>query len=65
MTGFIIGTGSIASPAVPILFLLDNSFWGLPCVALILLSFVQWSIFICAACSVCGAWSRRFGPAGT
>lgn len=55
----------VASAASLALFLAGSPLWKVPCVALIVFSFLEWALEFCAACWVYGAWYRRFPPAGT
>jgi hypothetical protein len=36
--------------------------WRVPCVVLLVFSFLEWALSFCAACQVYGAWYRRFPP---
>ena len=44
------------------LFIFDNSFWKVPCSALMIFSFLEWAFSFCAACWVYGAWYKYFPP---
>lgn len=46
------------------LFLSGSPLWKVPCVALLIFSFLEWALSFCAACWVYGAWYRRFPPSG-
>jgi len=54
----------IASSVALALFLSGSSLWIVPCVALLVFSFLEWALSFCAACWVYGAWYRRFPPSG-
>ena len=46
------------------LFLSGSALWKVPCIALLIFSFLEWAASFCAACWVYGAWYRRFPPSG-
>lgn len=54
----------IASAVGLLLFLSGSPLWRVPCVALIVFSFLEWALSFCAACWAYGVWYRRFPPAG-
>lgn len=54
----------VASTISLVLFLLDSPMWKVPCIALIVFSFMESALSFCAACWVYGAWYRRFPPTG-
>ena len=52
----------LASSVSLVLFLLGNELWKIPCVILIVFSFLEWALSFCAACWVYGLWYRFFPP---
>ena len=48
----------LASAISLVLFLLGNELWKVPCVILIVFSFLEWALSFCAACWVYGFWYR-------
>ena len=52
----------LASTVSVLLFAADHSFWRIPCIALIVFSFLEWAFSFCAACWVYGFWYRLFPP---
>jgi len=54
----------IASSVALVLFALGSPLWQIPCIALIVFSFLEWAFSFCAACWVYGAWYQRFPPKG-
>ena len=54
----------VVSAIALLLFLSGNPLWQVPCVALLIFSFLEWAVSFCAACWVYGAWYRHFPPSG-
>jgi len=54
----------IASSVALVLLALGSPLWQIPCIALIVFSFLEWAFSFCAACWVYGAWYQRFPPKG-
>lgn len=46
------------------LFIAGSPLWKVPCIALLIFTFLEWALSFCAACWVYGAWYRRFPPSG-
>ncbi|MBD3893160.1 DUF4395 domain-containing protein [Hydrogenophaga sp.] len=44
------------------LFMLGSPLWIVPCIALVIFSFMEWAFSYCAACSAYGVWYRKFPP---
>lgn len=44
------------------LWMAGQPIWWVPCVALVVFSFMEWALAFCAGCWVYGAWYRRFPP---
>jgi len=52
----------IASGACLLLLAFSNPLWKVPCIALIVFSFLEWALSFCAACWVYGFWYSKFPP---
>lgn len=52
----------LASTVATVLLATGSPLWAVPCVALIVFSFLEWAFSFCAACRVYGAWYQRFPP---
>jgi hypothetical protein len=52
----------LASVVALALFLRGSALWQVPVIALILFSFLEWTISFCAGCWVYGIWYQKFPP---
>lgn len=52
----------LASSVSLILFLLNIPLWKIPCMVLVVFSFLEWAFSFCAACQAYNAWYSYFPP---
>lgn len=52
----------LASTVAVVMLATGSPLWKLPCIALIVFSFLEWAFSFCAACWAYGAWYQRFPP---
>lgn len=48
--------------ALVLAFAVQSPLWQAPCIAIVVLTALDWSMGFCAACSVYGLWYRQFPP---
>ncbi len=54
----------LASGVSVTLLVLGSPLWIVPCIALVVFSFLEWAFSFCAACWVYSAWYTKFPPSG-
>jgi hypothetical protein len=52
----------VASSVGLLLFATGSPLWKIPCIILIVFSFMEWALSFCAACWAYGLWYQRFPP---